>query len=107
MDKHVNEVSSACFYHLRALRHIRPDVTTEDVNTIACLVVGARLDYANSVLHGVSKKNINRLQRIQNALARVVDSKAYNISVSRTLIYHQFIPKLVGRSLRAVPLAPF
>ena len=78
MDKHVNEVSRACFHHLRALRHIRPAVTVEDANMIACSVVGARLDYANAVLYGVSKKNISRLQRIQNALARcVVDSKLH------------------------------
>ena len=50
----------------------------EDANMIACSVVGARLDYANAVLYGVSKKNISRLQRIQNALARcVVDSKLH------------------------------
>jgi hypothetical protein len=81
MDKHVNTVSRACFYHLRALRHIRPAVTAEDANMIACSVVGARLDYANAVLYGVSKKNINRLQRIQNALARcVVNAKLHRSS---------------------------
>ena len=65
-------------YRLRALGHIRPAITAEDANMIACSVVGARLDYANAVLYGVSKKNISRLQRIQNALARcVVDSKLH------------------------------
>ena len=34
MDKHVNEVSRACFYHLRALRHIRPAITARDTNMI-------------------------------------------------------------------------
>ena len=71
MDKHVNEVSRACFYHLRALRHIRPAITASDANMIACSVVDSRLDYANAVLtvlYGVSSKNIQRLQRIQNCL---------------------------------------
>ena len=73
MDKHVNTVSRACFHHLRALRHIRPAVTTEDTNMVACSAVGAHLDYAIAVLIGVSKKNmLNLLQRIQNALARCV-----------------------------------
>ena len=31
-----------------------------------------RLDYCNSLLHNISKKNIQKLQRIQNNLARVV-----------------------------------
>lgn len=69
-DKHVSEVSWACFYHLRALRHTRPAVTAEDASMIACHFVDARLDYTNAVLYSVSKKNIHRLQRIQNELAR-------------------------------------
>ena len=81
MDKHVNEVSRTCFYHLRALRHIRQAITVSDANMIACSVVGSRLDYANAVLYGISSRNITRLQRIQNALARcVVDSKAQRSS---------------------------
>ena len=93
MDIHVNEVSRACIYHLRALRHIRSAITTEDANMIACSVVGARLDYANSVLYGVSKKNINCLQRIQNALARcVVDSKIYHISSNASLQQLHWLP---------------
>ena len=48
---------------------------------IAFSVVGSRLDYANAVLYGVSSKNIQRLQRIQNALVRcVVDSKVHRSS---------------------------
>ena len=35
-------------------------------------LVSSRLDYVNSILYGTSLKNINRLQRIQYSLARVV-----------------------------------
>ena len=81
MDKHVNEVSRAKFYHLRALRHIRPAITASDANMIACSAVGLRLDYANAVLYGVSSKNLDHLQRIQNALAQsVVDSEVHRSS---------------------------
>jgi hypothetical protein len=40
MDKHMNEVSHTCFYHLRALQYIRPAITASDANMIACPVVG-------------------------------------------------------------------
>ena len=82
-DKHVNEVNCSCFYHLRALRYIRPAITTSDANMIACSVVGSRLNYAKAGLYarGVTSKNIQRLQRIQNALARcVVDFKVHRSS---------------------------
>ena len=36
-----------------------------------------RGNYANSLLFGTTQKNINRLQRVQNTLARVVASHAF------------------------------
>ena len=39
---------------------------------VACSIVSSRLDYCNSLLFGTSQANINKLQRIQNNLARVV-----------------------------------
>jgi len=54
------------------MRHIRPAITEDMAKSIACALVGSRLDYANSVLFGVSSKNVTRLQRAQNAAARVV-----------------------------------
>ena len=64
----------ACIYHLWSLRHIRKYLThTVDMaNTIACSVVGSRLDYCNSILYKTTKANITKLQRVQNSLARVV-----------------------------------
>jgi len=41
-------------------------------NTLACSVVATRIDYCNSLLYGISHKNLHRLQRVQNSLARVV-----------------------------------
>jgi len=54
------------------MRHIRPASTEDMTKSIASALVGSRLDYANSVLLGVSSKNVTRLQRSQNAAARVV-----------------------------------
>ena len=43
---------------------------------MAILVVNAlvsiRLDYCNSLLYGITKSNIAKLQRVQNALCRIV-----------------------------------
>jgi hypothetical protein len=71
-NDHINTICSSSFYHLRSLRHIRSALTQDIAKTVGCAIIGAKLDYANSLLHGTSDTNINRLQRIQNALARVV-----------------------------------
>ena len=74
-DKQVSETCKACFFHIRALRHIRASLTAEASKTIAVAIVGSRLDYCNSLLAGTSVSNLTRLQHVQNALARVVAQK--------------------------------
>jgi hypothetical protein len=70
MDKHVGAVCKASYNHLRALRHIRRSLTDDVAAEVGCaIMVGARLDYANSVPRGISQYNIDRLQRVQNLLA--------------------------------------
>ena len=71
-DAHVGAVCKASHYHIRALRHIRRTLSTELAKTVACAIIGSRLDYCNSLLYRVSNRNINRLQHARNAAARVV-----------------------------------
>ena len=59
---------------------------------IACSGVGSRLDYANAVLYGVSSKKINRLQRIQNALARCVVNSKVHLSSNALLQQLHWLP---------------
>ena len=62
----------ACYYHLRAHRHIRRCITQDLASTIACSIVRSRIDYCNGLLFGASGKAFDRLQRVQNNLARAV-----------------------------------
>ena len=39
---------------------------------LANALVSSRLDYCNSLLFGVTKANVTKLQRVQNSLARVI-----------------------------------
>ena len=71
-DKHVGNIVKASNFNIRALRHIRPVLSKTIANTVACSIVSTRLDYCNSLLYGASVHNIQRLQRVQNTLARVV-----------------------------------
>ena len=72
LDQHVGNVVKASNLNICALRRIRPMLDRTIANTIACSIVHTRLDYCNSLLYGVSAKNTQRLQRVQNTLARVV-----------------------------------
>ena len=69
---HVDAICKSTYFHIRALRHIRNSIDSDTAASIACSVVGSRLDYCNSVLYGISGQNLQKLQRVQNSLARTV-----------------------------------
>ena len=91
-DKHVVDICKACSFHMRALRYIRPCLTDDVAKIIASAHVGSRLDYANAVLVGVSDKNITKLQRTQNALARIVTRKYERRGVTQSLKNLHWLP---------------
>ena len=81
-EDHISGVVRDCNFHMRALRYIRPLITKETANVVACSIVCSRLDYCNSVLYDITAHNIGRLQHVQNSLARVVCSAPYQSSAT-------------------------
>ncbi len=71
-DQHVTNTCRSCYYHIRALRHVRQSLPDNIARTVACSMVGSRLDYCNSLFFGMTKSNFSKLQRVQNTLARAV-----------------------------------
>ena len=48
------------------------DLSLDLAKQIAVALINSKLDYCNSLFHNLPEKDIARLQRIQNCLARVV-----------------------------------
>ena len=71
MDVQVSAVCRSCNFHIRAFRPIRPDLLADLAKIFSCRIVGSRLDYCNSLLYGISAKNLKTLQRVQNNLPRI------------------------------------
>ena len=89
---HISALSKFCFYHIRALRHIRSKLTLDCSKNIACSLVGCRLDYANSTLVGISVKNVSRVQRLQGTLVRVATCQGLCVSIFKTLQELHWLP---------------
>ena len=70
--KHISQVCGSCRYHIRDLRRIRRHLTLDNAKFLACALVTSRLDYCNSLFYGLAEKDIKKLQRVQDTLARVV-----------------------------------
>ena len=70
--KHISLVCRSCYYHIRDLRRLRRCLTSEVSKTIATALVSSKLDHWNGLLYNVTDRELNRLQGVQNYLARVV-----------------------------------
>ena len=69
---HITKVCHACYYHLRDLRHIHKFLSVETAALLANSIISSRFDCCNLLLYGISKYNVAKLQKIQNALCRNV-----------------------------------
>ena len=72
MDKHVSDLCRALHFHLSNIARIRPFIDKKACEDAIRAIVSSRLDYANSLLHGVNAASIQRLQRVQNRAAKLI-----------------------------------
>ena len=87
MAVHITKICSAAFYHLHNIKRIRKYPSVDAAATLIHSYVSSRIDYCNSLLYGVPKCHFDKLQRVQNADARLfgMQGKCYQI----TPVLHQ------------------
>src|SRR5207244_12504696 len=71
-EKHISSICSTSFYHIRQLRQIRSSLDTNSAKVLANALVSSKLDYCNPLIYDLPEFSLDRLQSVQNALARVV-----------------------------------
>ena len=62
----------SCYYHIRKFRCIRHYLDFKTASTTATSIVHSKLNYCNFLYHSLPNYQLNRLQQIQNSLARAV-----------------------------------
>ena len=72
MSKHVTSMCKLAFYHLHNIRRIKNYPFKGESSDPSTCICHKRLDYCNSLLYGVPRDQISKLQRVQNAAARLV-----------------------------------
>ena len=79
MEKHVDTVCKSAWYHLRRIGLIRKYLDTAATKTLVHAFITSKLDNLNSLLYGLPDKLIGKLERVQNAAARLVSrTKKYD-----------------------------
>ena len=87
MNSHVNNTCSNAFYYLYNIRRIRKYLSRRSTETLIHAFVSSRVDYCNSLLYGLPAYQLNKLQRVQNAAARLIFQESKYCHV-RPLLYN-------------------
>ena len=72
-------------FHIRDIRRIRHLLPLSAATALANSLVSSKLDYCNSLYSGISQANLNKLQHIQNSLARVITNTSKYQHITPTL----------------------
>ena len=81
-----------CNYHIRALRHIWSALSDDTAIIIGRAIVLSRIDYCNALLSGTSEAKLERLQRLQKRLIRVVKRFKFRASTTSARSQLHWLP---------------
>jgi len=71
-ENHISHVTKTAFFHLRNIAKLRNMLPVFDAEKLVHAFMTSRLDYCNALLGGCPASSINKLQVVQNAVARVL-----------------------------------
>ena len=75
MRTHVAKTVSGCFAMLRQLRSIRRSVSIPALQSLVVALVLTKLDWRSATLAGLTAVQLDSLQTVLNAAARLIDKR--------------------------------
>ena len=72
MKPHIVKISQIIHFILKNISHIRNVLDDDTCKILINSLVTSRLDYCNSLLYGLPRSSLHRLQLLQNKAARIV-----------------------------------
>ena len=72
LKHHINSICRGAWYHLRNIGSIKHYLDKTTCEKLIHAFVTSKLDFLNSLLHGLPDLDLNKLQRIQNSAARML-----------------------------------
>ena len=72
LNFNITKTYRGAFFHLHNIRRVRKYLSIESAEKLVHAFITSRLDYCNSLLYGLPHCALTKLQRVQNAAARVL-----------------------------------
>ena len=93
MATHITKTCCSAFYHLHNIRRIRKYLSRESTETLIHAFITSRVDYCiNSLLYGLPTCQLSKLQRVQNAAARLIFNASKFCHITPLLVQLHWLP---------------
>ena len=92
MEHHISNCVRQAYHSLRNLRCIRKYLSQKAAEQLVHAFVTSRIDCCNALLYGLPKTQLQKLQRVQNAAARLVTNTRKSAHISPILRRLHWLP---------------
>ena len=92
LKDHISKLTSSAFFHLKNIKQIRKYLNNDATETLVHAFISSKLDYCNSLFLGLPDVQMNRLQSVQNAAARVVTRSPKYCHITPLLVKLHWLP---------------
>ena len=86
MEPQINSIISYCYKLISDVGRNRHLLSDSDTELLMHAIVSSRIDYCNVLFYGINKSFINKLQKVQNAAARLIVKCKKRCSVREFLV---------------------
>jgi len=92
LEKQITTTCRTAWYHLHQISKIKRFLTSEQAKSVIHAYITCRLDQNNSLLIGLPKKSLSRLQMVQNSSARLIVGLKKRDHITPTLMALHWLP---------------
>ena len=92
MSQHVNMLCKSAFFSLKNISKIRKFLDRDNTERLVHAFISSKIDYCNSILIGLPNEEIDKIQRVQNAAARLISGTKKYASITPILIKLHWLP---------------
>ncbi|XP_068671160.1 uncharacterized protein [Montipora foliosa] len=92
MSQHVNMLCKSAFFSLKNISKIRKFLDRDNTKRLVHAFISSKIDYCNSILIGLPNEEIDKIQHVQNAAARLISGTKKYASITPILIKLHWLP---------------
>ena len=92
LDSHISSICRSCLFHIHNKWKILRWISFSVCETLVHALISCRLDFCNSLLFGISKSSLTKLQSVQNAAARLVTLTRKSEHITPILLDLHWLP---------------